>query len=73
MSSGTITGAITISASAAVIIKHTITVTQPDNGEITVNNQIGTSFAINHGTDVTIAATADDGYEVTALYVDPVE
>ena len=73
MSSGTITETLTISATAAVIIKHTISVTQPENGQITVNNQVGTSFAINHGTDVTIAATADSGYEVTALYVDPVE
>lgn len=68
--SGTITEAITISATAATIIKYTVSVTQPENGIITVNNAEGTSFSINHGTDVTIKAIANEGYKVNALYVD---
>jgi hypothetical protein len=70
--SGTITGALTISATAAEIIKCTITVTQPANGRIEVNSKTGTSFAINYGTSTKIEAIANSGYVVDALYVDPV-
>ena len=70
--SGTITGALTISATAAGIIKCTITVTQPTNGRIEVNGKTGTSFAINYGTSTKIEAIANSGYVVDALYVDPV-
>ena len=70
--SGTIIGNITISATAATIIKCTITVTQPENGRIEVNGQTGTSFAINYGTSTKVEAIADSGYVVDSLYVDPV-
>lgn len=71
-SSGTITGALTISASAASIILCTISVTQPANGRIEVNGQVGTSFALNYGTNVKLEAIANDGYVVDALYLDEV-
>lgn len=70
--SGTITGTLTISATAAEIIKCTITVTQPANGRIEVNGQTGTSFAINYGTSTKIEAIANEGYVVEALYLDEV-
>lgn len=65
-----ITGNVTISASPAEIMKHTITVQQPTNGHITVNGQTGTSFAINHGSKVTVEAVADSGYIVEGLYME---
>lgn len=65
-----ITGNVTISASPAEIMKHTITVQQPTNGHITVNGQTGTSFAINHGSQVTVEAVADSGYVVEGLYME---
>lgn len=71
-SSGTITGPLTISATAASIILCTLTVTQPDNGRIEVNGQVGTSFALNYGTNVKLEAIANDGYVVEALYLDEV-
>lgn len=58
-----------ISASAAVIKRYTITVTQPANGNITVNGQVGTSFTFDYGTQVTIQANANSGYKVTSLDV----
>lgn len=67
--SGTITGNITISATAATLKKYTITVTQPANGKITVNGSVGTSFTYNAGTSVKVQATANSGYKVTALNV----
>lgn len=70
LTSGTITGNVTISATNAEIKKYVVSVTQPENGSITVNDIEGTSFSYNHGTSLTIAATEDYGYEVTALYVD---
>lgn len=63
-------GNITISAEPATIKKYTVSVTQPQNGNITVNGQIGTSFSINHGASTTIQANANEGYKVDALYVD---
>lgn len=72
VSSGTIPYGTTdyvISASAAIIKRYTITVTQPANGNITVNGQVGTSFTFNYGTQVTIRANANSGYKVTALNV----
>lgn len=63
---------ITISATAATLKKYTITVTQPANGRIEVNSQVGTSFTYNAGTKVTVQAFANSGYKVTALYVDKV-
>ena len=70
--SGTITGPLTISATAASIVLCTLTVTQPDNGRIEVNGQVGTSFALNYGTNVKLEAIANDGYVVEALYLDEV-
>ena len=70
--SGTITGNITISATPATLKRYTITVTQPTNGKITVNGTVGTSFTYNAGTSVTVQATANSGYKVTALNVDKV-
>ena len=70
--SGTITGNITISATPATLKRYTITVTQPANGKITVNGNVGTSFTYNAGTSVTIQATANSGYKVAALNVDKV-
>jgi len=70
--SGTIKSNITISATAATLKKYTITVTQPANGRIEVNSQVGTSFTYNAGTKVTVQAFANSGYKVTALYVDKV-
>lgn len=68
--SGTVTGAVTITATAAIIKKYTVSATQPVHGQIKVNGTKGTSFSINHGAAVTIEAVPDTGYEVTALYVD---
>ena len=67
--SGTITGNITISATPATLKRYTITVTQPANGKITVNGNVGTLFAFNAGTSITVQATANNGYKVTALNV----
>lgn len=58
-----------ISASAAIIKRYTITVTQPSNGNITVNGQVGTSFTFDYGTTITIQANANSGYKVTELNV----
>lgn len=69
MSSFTLTGNISISATAATIKQYTVSVTQPANGNITINGKVGTSFAINHGTKVTVQANANSGYTVEALYV----
>lgn len=49
--------------------KYTIKVTQPENGKILVNNQVGTEFTFEEGTDVTIKAVADNGYVVNYLDV----
>lgn len=68
--SGTITGPITISATTATLKVYTVTVEQPENGYITVNGETGTSFTYSHGTEITVQAYANDGYEVTALYMD---
>lgn len=65
----TITGNITISATAATLKKYTITVTQPANGKITVNGSVSTSFTYNAGTSVKVQATANSGYKVTDLNV----
>ena len=65
-----IKGNVSISASDATIKIHTVTVTQPENGTITVNNEVGTTFKFNHGTEVTIDATADEGYEIKNLIVE---
>lgn len=72
VSSGTIPYGTTdyvISASPATIKRYTITVTQPSNGNITVNGQVGTSFTFDYGTTVTIQANANAGYKVTELNV----
>lgn len=61
-----------ISATAATIKRFTITVSQPANGNITVNGQVGTSFTFDYGTSVTIQANANSGYKVTSLDVTPV-
>ena len=64
----TVTGAVAITATLA-IIQHTVTVTQPEHGRITIDGVYGTSFKVNHGKQITIEATADEGYVVTDIIV----
>jgi len=40
----------------------TITVIQPFGGTITVNNQSGTTFEVRKGSNVTLTATTDTGF-----------
>ena len=70
ITSFTLTSNITISATPATRQKCIVSVTQPQNGNITVNGTKGTSFAIDYGSQVTIKANANNEYTVDALYVD---
>lgn len=53
--------------------KYTVTITQPDNGEV-VANANGTNntsnFEVDYGTTVTITATSETGYEYASITVD---
>lgn len=50
------------------IKRFNVYVTQPSNGKILVNNTYDTQFTFTYGTQITVSATADEGYKVTALY-----
>lgn len=62
-----------IEGTVSIINKtYTIYVTQPDNGVIKVNDQIGTEFTYDEGTIIKIQAFANEGYIVKNLYVDKI-
>lgn len=62
--SGTITGAVTISATAATIIQYMVTLNTVDNGywQIQGVNKDAGSYAYNSGTNVTVECFANSGY-----------
>lgn len=62
---GTLTGNITVSATAATIKTFTVTVIQPDHGVITINGNGGTTFTFNYGTTITLLCTPNSGYKFT--------
>jgi|GEM_PF-316544 hypothetical protein len=62
---GTLTGNITVSATAATIKTFTVTVIQPDHGVITINGNSGTTFTFNYGTTITLLCTPNSGYKFT--------
>ena len=55
--------------SAKIGIVYIITVQQPENGCITVNDEVGTTFMYSEGTPVDIQAVPNEGYDAV-LYVD---
>lgn len=62
--SGTITGAVTISATAATIIQYMVTLNTVDDGywQIQGVNKDAGSYAYNSGTNVTVECFANSGY-----------
>lgn len=62
--SGTITGAVTISATAATIIQYMVTLNTIDNGywQIQGVNKDAGSYAYNSGTNITVECFANSGY-----------
>lgn len=62
--SGTITGAVTISATAATIIQYMVTLNTVDNGywQIQGVNKDAGSYAYNSGTNITVECFANSGY-----------
>lgn len=67
--SGKFNGTTRLKATEAIIKEYTITVTQPDNGKITINGITGTTFTFNANTSITVQAIANSGYKVAALNV----
>lgn len=70
VSSGTITGNLTVTATAATIKTYTVTINQTANQTITV--KVGSvsytqSFTVNHGTEYTASIVADTGYTAGIL------
>ena len=45
-----------------------VTVTQPINGRITINDNYGSSFIFNYGNKMKVQCTPNDGYKMIALY-----
>lgn len=62
--SGTITGAVTISATAATIIQYKVTLNHVDNGywQLQGVNKDAGSYAYNSGTNVKVECFANSGY-----------
>lgn len=62
--SGTITGAVTISATAATIIQYMVTLNTVDNGywQLQGVNKDAGSYAYNSGTNITVECFANSGY-----------
>ena len=51
-----------LTAGSDISNNWTITVIQPFGGTITVNGDVGTSFSVPKGSDVTLTTTTDDGF-----------
>lgn len=62
---GTLTGNITVSATAATIKTFKVTVVQPAHGVITINGNGGTTFTFNYGAAITLLCTPNSGYKFT--------
>lgn len=72
--SGTVTGNVTISATAASKKMYSVTITKPTNGAITA--KVGsttytatTTFSVAHGTSVTFTCTPNSGYTFSSFTV----
>lgn len=64
---GTLTGNITVSATAATINDFKVTVVQPAHGVITINGNGGTTFTFNYGAAITLLCTPNSGYKIYAM------
>lgn len=66
ISSGTISGASSVSATAATIKQYTVTITQPANGKITATyngTNYTSTFKANHASTVKLTCTQNPGYK----------
>lgn len=58
----------TITATNAEIIMCNLKIIQPEHGKIYVNDEYGTDFTFEYGTEITIKIELDEGYELNDTF-----